>query len=389
MIAIVGGLVAFAPLSIDMYLPALPAMAVELHSGESAIQLTLTAVLVGLALGQLVAGPLSDALGRRRPLLAGIAAYTAVSLLCALAPSAGILIVLRLGQGLSGAAGIVIARAALRDCFSGAELSRTLSMTMLVSGLAPVLAPFIGGQLLRHTSWRGLFVVLGAGGATMLIATFLGLPETLPADRRRTDGAFDVVIALRRLVRDRVFIGYALAFGLANGAVFAYVAGSPFVLEGIFQVSPQAFGLFFGVNALGILVASQVSARTVPRVGPRPLLLIGLSMSAAGGLALLVAVFTAAGLTAILLSLFLVVSAVGLNLPNATALAMADYRSRAGAASAVIGTLQYGLGGIVAPIVGIAGNTTALPFALVIATCGSLAFLTCITLTRSWPSGAP
>ena len=384
LVFIIGGLSAFGPLSIDMYLPALPSLAQDLGGTESVVQLTLTAFMLGLALGQLVAGSLSDALGRRRPLLVGLVCYTVASLLCAVSPSIVALIILRFVQGASGAAGIVIARAVVRDHFTGNDVARFFGLTMLVNGLAPILAPLIGGQILRFTTWRGVFILLTAIGAVMLTASALGLAESLPRERRRAGGLGASVAPFRRLAADRVFIGYALALGLAFGAMFAYISGSPFVLEDIYGVSPQMFGIFFGINALGIVFMSQVSVRLIERVGPRRLLAIGLATAFTGGLLLLAVVMLGGGLTLILPALILVVSSVGLISPNATALAMADHPDVAGSASAFLGLLQFFVGGLVAPLVGIAG-TTALPMAVVIASMTASAGLVFVLLTRPAP----
>src|SRR5438132_14409570 len=227
---LLGGLTAFGPLSIDMYLPGLPAIATDLGASESMIQLTLTACLIGLALGQVVAGPVSDALGRRRPLLVGVAGYAIASLLCALAPSAPALVGLRLLQGLTGAAGIVIARAIVRDMYSGSAAARYFSRLILIMGLAPILSPVLGGQVLRFTSWHGIFLALAVITALLWLGAARGLPETLPVERRRSGSLADTGRTFRRLAKGSLFVGYALSGGLGFGAMFAYIAGSPFVL---------------------------------------------------------------------------------------------------------------------------------------------------------------
>ncbi len=385
LVLIIGALSAFGPLSIDMYLPALPSLAQDLGGTESVVQLTLTAFMLGLALGQLVAGSLSDAMGRRRPLLVGLVFYTAASLLCAVSPSIVALILLRFIQGAAGAAGIVIARAVVRDHFTGNDVARFFSLTMLVNGLAPILAPIIGGQILLFTSWRGIFVLLTVVGAVMLTAVTFGLPESLPVERRRTGGLSASVAPFRRLAADRVFVGYALAMGLAFGAMFAYISGSPFVLEDIYGVSPQMFGLFFGVNALGIVMVSQVGVRLIERVGSRLLLATGLGTAVTGGLLLLAVVTLGGGLAVILPALFLVVASIGLTSPNATALAMADHPDIAGSASALLGLTQFIIGALVAPLVGIAGNATAVPMAVVIASLTVGAGAVFVLLTRATP----
>src|SRR5919205_421848 len=282
LVLIIGGLSMFAPLSMDLYLPALPSLTRDLGGTASLVQLTLTACLLGLAAGQLIAGPLSDSLGRRRPLFVGVAIYALASLLCAFAPSVPVLVVYRLIQGMAGATGIVIARAIVRDVYEGSDVARFFAFTMLISGLAPILGPVLGGQLLRFTSWRGAFVFLAAIGVLLLVASAFGLPETLRPERRRSGGIGETLATFRGLVMDRVFMGYALSAGLVMGAVFAYVAGAPFVLEDIYGVSPQVFGLLFGANALSIVVLGQVGGRLVGRVGSRRLLGAGLGVALIG-----------------------------------------------------------------------------------------------------------
>jgi DHA1 family bicyclomycin/chloramphenicol resistance-like MFS transporter len=364
---ILGSLTALAPLSIDLYLPALPELTRDLDASASEGQLTLTACLAGLALGQLVSGPLSDRFGRRPPLLVGLAVYTAASFACAFAPSLWVLVALRLVQGLAGAAGIVIARAIVRDLRSGAAAARIFSYLILVTGLAPILAPIIGAQLLRVTSWNGLFVALAIVGLALLLATAVGLDETLPASRRSTGSVGETVRTSVGLLRDQVFLGYALVLGLVFGEMFSYIAGSPFVLQDIYGLSPQQFGGVFALNALGLVVAGQINAVLVGRVAPARLLALGVAVSAAGGLCLLAVVLAGIGLAGILPCLFAVVASLGLVIPNGTALALTDYPHVAGSASAVLGMLQFLIGAMVAPLVGLAGAESAVPMAVAIA----------------------
>jgi DHA1 family bicyclomycin/chloramphenicol resistance-like MFS transporter len=367
LVVLLGSMTAFGPFSIDMYLPAFPSLSADLHAGPSAVQLTLTACLIGLAAGQLVAGPLSDTLGRRRPLLVGLVVYTVLSAACVFAPSVYLLAVLRLAQGFGGAAGIVIAGAAVRDRYAGVAMARFLSTLMLVNGLAPIVAPVIGGQLLRVVSWRGVFVVLTGIGLVLLLACLAWFDESLPPERRRPGSLGDTVRSFGQLLRDRAFAGYALSGGLAVAAMFAYISGSSFVLQDIFGLSPQLFGLVFGTNAFGIIAVGQLNRWLLGRCMPRSLLAVSLCTSTAGGVLLLVAVLAGWGLPAILPALFAVVASVGVVLPNTRALAMADYPDRAGTASALLGVLQFAIGGLVAPLIGIGGTGTAVPMAVVIA----------------------
>jgi DHA1 family bicyclomycin/chloramphenicol resistance-like MFS transporter len=309
LIIILGALSAFGPLSIDMYLPSLPSLTRDFGTGASQAELTLSACLLGLALGQTIAGPISDALGRRRPLLIGLAAYALASLLCVIAPSVYLLVALRFIQGLAGAAGIVIARAIVRDLYAGDDAARFFSLLMLVNGLAPILAPILGGLLLRFTSWRGVFVVLTVVGVLQFIGASSGLSETLPVEQRQSGGIQTTLATFRQLLTNRAFVGYALSCGLAFASMFTYISGSPFVLQNIYGLSPQLFSIAFGVNALGIMILGQVSGRLVGRVSPQKLLVSGLIINATGGLILLLVILQGhIGLIGILPALFLVVA---------------------------------------------------------------------------------
>jgi MFS transporter, DHA1 family, multidrug resistance protein len=384
-VVILGALSAFGPLSIDMYLPGLPSLGATLDAPAWAVQLTLTACLAGLALGQVVAGPLSDRFGRRTPLLIGVSAYAAASLLCALAPTILALVVLRFAQGVAGAAGIVIARAIVRDMHSGVAAARFFSLLMLVNGLAPILAPVIGGQVLRVTTWRGVFVLLAGIGVVLVAAAAAGLRETLAPADRHPGGIAETIRTFGRLLADRAFLGHALACGLAFGAMFAYISGSPFVLQDIYGASPQVFSLMFATNALGIVGASQANRALLLRFEPRAILRAALVVQASAGVALLAVVLAGAGVWGIVPLLFVVVASLGLVLPNATALALAGHPRVAGSASGLLGVLQFIVGAAAAPLVGVAGTDTAVPMATVIAVLAVGAVLSATVLAPSEP----
>jgi DHA1 family bicyclomycin/chloramphenicol resistance-like MFS transporter len=367
---ILGALSAFGPLSMDMYLPGLPSLTRDLGASASTGQLTLTGCMLGIAGGQLLAGPLSDSLGRRRPLLAGLVGYIAASLACAAAPSIGVLIVLRFVQGALGGAGVVIARAVVRDLFRGAAAARVFALLMVVTGVAPVFAPLVGGQVLAITSWRGVFVLLAAIGVPLLVATVLWLPETLPFERRHGGGLGSTLRTFRRLLSDRSFMPPAVAFSLAFAAMFAYIAGASFVLEDIFGVSPQWFSVVFAVNSAGLIAASQIGGRIVGRVGPAALLRFGVFGVALGSIGVLVVTIANAGLALLLIALFVILSSNGIVFPNGTAVALAEQESALGSASALLGVGQFGTGALIAPLVGVGGSHDALPMAIVIGVCG-------------------
>jgi DHA1 family bicyclomycin/chloramphenicol resistance-like MFS transporter len=366
LVVVLGSIGAIGPLSIDMYLPAFPEIVDALRTSASQVQLTLTACVIGLALGQLVIGPLSDRVGRRIPLIAAMVTYSAASVLCALATSIEALIALRFVQGLAGAGGIVIARAVVRDLHTGAAAVRLFSSLMLVTGLAPILAPVVGAQLLRVTSWEGIFVALSVLSALIAVLAAVGLRETLPPERRSAHGLRRTVSTMVGLLRDRVFLSHALASGLTFGALFAYIAGSSFVLQGIYGMSPQAYSLAFAMNGIGLVAASQVNARLVEEFGPSLLLRRALACITVSAGALLVVVSVGGvGVWAVLAPMFVIVSSLAFVLPNATALALADHAEVAGTASALLGVLQFLVGALVAPLVGVGGTESAVPMAAV------------------------
>jgi DHA1 family bicyclomycin/chloramphenicol resistance-like MFS transporter len=363
---ILGALSAIGPLSIDMYLPALPAISGEMLSAPAQVQLTLTACLIGVSVGQVVAGPLSDVRGRRVPLIVGVTGFAVSSLLCAFAPSVPVLIALRLLQGVLGGAALVIVRAVVRDLYDGPAIARIFASLMLVSGLAPILAPVAGAQLLAFTSWRGVFVALSLMGLALMVAVLAGVRETLPADQREGGGLGHTLRTFWRLLRDRPFMGCALTAGLAFGAMFAYISGSPFVLQQVYGASPQQYSLIFGLNALGLIVMSQVGGRLAGRVPQVRLVVIGLVVALTGGALLVVAVTTGLGLAGVVSGLFVIMCGQGLILPGTGALALAGQAPQvAGAASALLGVLQFAVGALSAPLVGLFGSETALPMAAV------------------------
>ncbi|WP_093801092.1 multidrug effflux MFS transporter [Streptomyces sp. Wb2n-11] len=385
---VLGGLTALPPLSMDMYLPALPVVTESLRSPAATVQLTLTACLAGMALGQLVVGPMSDRFGRRGPLLLGMVVYVVATAICAFAPSAELLVAFRLLQGLAGAAGIVIARAVVRDLYDGVEMARFFSTLMLISGVAPVVAPVIGGQVLRLTDWRGIFVVLTAVGVLLTLVVWKWLHETLPPGRRHEGGVGEALRTMRGLLADRVFTGYLLAGGLAFAALFAYIAASPFVIQEIFGASPQTFSLLFGINSIGLITVGQINGKLlVGRVSMDKVLAVGLVLIALASLALLLmttGVFGEAGLVPVAAGLFVLMSSMGLALPNTNTQALMRTPHAAGSASALLGTSSFLIGAIASPLVGIAGEATAVPMAVVQLTC-ALASLTCFAvLCRPW-----
>lgn len=385
---VLGGLTALAPLSMDMYLPALPQVTDSLHAPAATVQLTLTACLAGMALGQLVVGPMSDKWGRRRPLLIGMTVYVVATVVCALAPSTGLLIGFRLVQGLAGAAGIVIARAVVRDLYDGIEMARFFSTLMLISGAAPIVAPLIGGQVLRLTDWRGIFVVLAAVGLVLTLVAVRWLDETLPVERRHGGGVGEALRTMRGLLGDPAFTGYMLVGGLAFAALFAYISASPFVMQEIYGASPQLFSLLFGINAVGLITAGQINGKVlVGRVSLDKVVAVALTVLTLAATVLLLmtaGVFGEVGLVSVAAGLFVLSAAMGFASPNTTALALLRTPHAAGSASALIGTSSFLVGAVASPLVGIAGEATAVPMAVVQLCCGVAALACFAGLCRPW-----
>lgn len=369
LVLILGSLAALGPLTIDAYLPALPALTTQLGATDAQTQLTLTGLLVGLGVGQLVIGPLSDTVGRRRPLIIGLIAHAAMSMLCAIAPSIEVLTATRVLQGLAGAAVTVVGMAMVRDLFTGLRAAQLLSRLVLVLGVAPILAPSLGSALLKITSWRGIFVVIAVGAVLLLLLAVRRLPETLPPERRRAASARATGRAYLRVLADPVFVGMVLVASLIFSAVFAYVSGSPFVLQQIFGLTPAMFGIAFAANAAGMIMMTQVNPLLVRRYGPARILRIGVAISLLATVVLVVTSLTSTGgLVGFLVPMWVVMAGFGLSMPNAPALALSRHGEAAGTAAAVLGAAQFGIGGLVSPLVGLLSDGTAVPMAAIMAT---------------------
>ncbi len=383
LVIILASLSIVGPLSIDMYLPGLPSIQQELATSASLVQLTLSACLLGLAVGQLVAGPISDVVGRRPPVMFGIAGFIVASFLCAIAPNVETLIACRFLQGFAGSAGIVISRAIVRDLFSGIRAAQFFSLMMLANGAGPILAPTLGGGILLVTDWRGIFGVLVGLGAIMLTVAWLFLPETNRPEQRNSAGLRPTLAAFGTLLRNRTFVGYALIMGMAMGTMFAHIAGSSFVLQNLYGVSEQLFAVLFGAIAIGFIGMSQVNARLITRISMRRILAVGVGLNLTGALTVLVIVnLLDLGLAGFVGGLFLVAVSNGLIGPNVTALALNDYPHMAGSASALLGLMSFAVGALVAPLVGIAGEDTAVPLSLIILVCSLCAIAAFLGLTR-------
>jgi MFS transporter, DHA1 family, multidrug resistance protein len=372
-VLLLGSLTAFGPLSLDMYLPALPFVAEDMQTTTSLAQLSLTACLLGLAIGQLIFGPLSDIKGRRKPLVITLVIYAIASLLCALSPSIWVFIGLRFVQGLTGAAGIVIARASARDMYSGKELTKFVALLALVNGAAPILAPISGGVILNFSSWNGVFIILSVIGLIMFLSVLFFLPETLPEQNRSEGSLFAVFRAFGDLVKNRVFMGVAFTQAFVSTSMFAYIAGSPFVLQNMYDVTPQQFSILFAVNGAGIIIAAQAAGRLSSVVSEVKLLFVGVTISFIGSCLLVIVVVKGLPLLALTVALFLVVSSVGLVSTTCFSIGMQTQGKSAGSASAFLGLLPFVGGAIAAPLVGIAGDQTAVPMGIIIFVCSASA----------------
>ena len=368
---ILGALAGMGPFSVDMYLPAFPALAQSLETTPGAVQGTLAVYFLGMAVGQVFYGPVADRFGRRGPLFAGLGLFALASAVCAVAPDIGSLTAARLAQALGGCSGMVIARAVVRDVTDERGAVRLMASLMLVMSIAPIVAPLVGGALLPVFGWRGIFVLLALYGVAMLAMIWRFLPETLPPERRRRDGFGATLGIWWGLLRDGRFMGHALAGGFIIGGMFAYIIGSPFVFMELHGVQPGHYGFYFGANAIGIMVVGQAASRLAQKVAPARLLPVVLAIAAIAGLALLVVVATGAfGFRGIVVALFGYVAMIGAVMPLTVALGMGPHGKIAGNASALMGTLQFGIGAAVGAVLGAAQDGTALPMAAVIAACG-------------------
>ena len=369
-----GLLAALGPLCIDLYLPALPELARDLNTPTATAQLSLTAGLLGLGAGQLIFGPMSDKYGRIRPLLLSLVLLCIASVGCALAQDINQLLLARLFEGLSAAGGAVLSRAIARDMYSGHELTRFFAMLMLVNGLAPIAAPVMGGALMAFFDWRGLFMILALIAILLLVLARTKLTETLPPEKRSQGSLFSAWAALGEVVKHRPFMGFCLTQGFMMSGMFAYIGASPFVLQELYGMSPQAFSLCFAANGVGLIIASQTSARLCPLWGEYRVLKGGLTLALISSATLLLAGFSGAALPLVLVALFFSVASNGVIATTASSLAMQSQGHRAGSASAVIGVTMFTLGAISVPVTGI-GGTSVLTMTMTIFGCYMLAII--------------
>ena len=379
---LLGSLGLLGPFTIDTYLPSFPTIVKEFHTTASLVQISLTSCLLGLGLGQLVIGPLSDVKGRRNPLLFFLGLYLLASLTCSFAPNIYFLILARLVQGFAAAGGLVISRAVVRDLYSGKELTKFFSLMVLVGNLGPIVAPIAGGAILAFTDWNGVFVALACIGLVLILTASLKLKESLPVEKRVPSNLPHVLGNFGTLFKDREFMGYAFTQGFITAGIFAYVSGISFVYQNIYGVTPQQFSLLFGVNGLALIIGSQSVGRLTDIISERTFLKIGIAVANVAGLWLLIALLLKAPLIGIAIPIFFFIFSISMIGTTSFALAIESQGHVAGSASALLGLLPFVLGSLSSPLVGVAGAYTGVPMAVVIFCSSLLAFLSYFFLVR-------
>jgi DHA1 family bicyclomycin/chloramphenicol resistance-like MFS transporter len=383
LVATVVFLTAIAPLATDMYVPAFPQVAGDLTATATQVQLTLTTFFVGMALGQLVGGPVSDQRGRRRPLLAAVLIMTLASIACAVTPTIAVMMLARFVQGFAGGWAMVIGRAVIVDLATGARLVRVLNLIAAVGGIAPIVGPLLGAVILQLSHWRVSFWAVAALGVVMTVCVLVAVPETLPADRRHAGGLRMFAVAGRQVLRNRRYVGYLVVSGSAMGALFAYVATSAFVLQSMNGMSPIAYSIDFAVNAAGMTLAALAAARLAGKIETRRVILVGQIAALAAGIAMLIgAVWFDTPLLVAIVSFFVLMSAQGLIGPNGGALASAEVPDHPGTGSALLGFVQWVAAGTIAPIAGLGGDQTAVPMALLMIGGAAVSMVGLLVLAR-------
>ncbi len=384
-IILLGALTALGPFTVDLYLPAFPVLEAEFQTSASAIQLTLTGTMIGFALGQLVVGPLSDKVGRRIPLIVVTALHVIASVLAAFAPTLELLTVTRVMMGAGAAAGGVVAAAIVRDLFGGRRLVVMLSRLALVSGVAPVVAPLIGSALLTVMPWRGIFVALALYGAVMLLCALAFIPETLPPARRHEKGSTTVLQRYRSVFSDRVFIGVLIIGGMTFSGLFSYLSASPFLFQQTYGFDPQQYGLLFAVNSIGVVIGVQTASRLAARFGPQWVLAFSTATLVIAASVIIVGDMLGAGLWGVVVPLFVFMTACGFTFPCVQVLALDRHGKAAGTAQSIIGAVNFGVAGLISPLVGaLAGETGITPttMAMVMVGCGVIAVLSLWLVVR-------
>lgn len=383
-VLVLGALTALGPFTVDLYLPAFPQVEADLGVRTAVVQLTLTATMIGFGFGQLVVGPWSDRVGRRMPLILASSVHVLASMMVALAPDITWLMAARVLQGAGAAAGGVVAMAMVRDLFGGYPLVRMLSRLALVTGLAPIAAPVIGSQLLLITEWRGLFVVLAGYGVFVVAASWLFIVETLPSARRVDKGHSTIGERYKALFADRIYIGVAIIGGFTFTGLFAYLSASSFLFQDVYGLDPQAYGLVFAANSVGVVIGVQTSSRLAKHVGPQWILSVSTAVLLASGIAIVVLDQADAGMWGTIVPLFFFITACGFGFPLVQVLALANHGKEAGTAASLLGALNFGLAGLLSPIVGTFGIANATPMGAAMAVAAAVAVAALWFVVRPW-----
>jgi len=382
MAIILGCLAGMGPLCTDFYLPALPQIATNLNASASLVQFSLTATLLGVAIGQIFIGPISDIRGRKKPLLISLIIFIISSFMCSFAISIWELIVFRFIQGLAGAGGIVLSRAIACDLYTGPELTKFFSLLMLINGIAPIFSPVIGGQILALSDWKGIFFTLGLFSIILAVAVFFGMEESLSEERRNAGSLKATFLMFSQLLSDRSFVGYVLVQGFIIAGLFAYIAGSPFVLQTIYGLSAKTFSLCFAINGLGIMIFAQLTGYFTGKFSERQLLIFGLNLALLCSVLLLAMTMIKVSVIFILLQLFIIVSCIGITTTTSFSLAIQRQPHSAGSASGLLGVVSFIFGAIASPLVGLGSGTTAIPMAMVVTIANLLACVSYFKLAR-------
>ncbi len=381
-VLVLGALTALGPFTVDLYLPAFPQVEADLGVSVALVQLTLTATMIGFGFGQLIVGPWSDRIGRRLPLILATTVHVAASLAVALAPDIGWLLAARVLQGAGAAAGGVVAMAMVRDLFGGYPLVRMLSRLALVTGLAPVLAPLIGSQLLLVMPWRGLFAVLACYGVLVVVASWLLIVETLPPARRADPGHSTLGERYRALFRDRIFIGVAIIGGFTFTGLFAYLSASSFLFQDVYGLDAQAYGIVFAANSIGVVIGVQVSSRLARIIGPQWILSVSTAVLLTSAIAIVVLDQLDAGMWGTIVPLFFFITACGFGFPMVQVLALVNHGKEAGTAASLLGAMNFGLAGLLSPVVGVFGIDSATPMGAAMAIAAAVAVLSLWFIVR-------
>lgn len=380
---ILGCLAGMGPLCTDLYLPALPQIATNLNTSASLVQASLTATLFGIALGQIFIGPISDINGRKNPLVFSLILFIITSFFCSFATSIGELIFFRFIQGLAGSGGIVLSRAIACDLYSGPALTKFFSLLMLINGIAPIFSPVIGGQILILSDWKGIFFTLGLFSILLTLAVLFGLKESLPDEQRRAGNLKATLTTFGQLFSDKIFVGYTLIQGFIIAGLFAYIAGSPFVLQTIYGLSAKAFSFCFAINGLGIMLFAQLTGHFTGKFSEKQLLVFGLNLSLLCSIFLLVMSIFQASILFILVPLFIIISCIGITTTASFSLAIQRQPDAAGSASGLLGIVSFIFGAIASPLVGLGSGDTAIPMAMVISIANLLAYVSYFKLAKT------